>query len=180
MNYLEKFRDVRAFVFDVDGVMTDGNIMLTESGQQLRTMNIRDGYALRQAVLQGYHVAVISGGFSEGVASRLEYLGVKDYFFGVEDKVDVFEEYIANKNIDAGEVLYMGDDLPDYALMRIVGLPTCPNDAVPEILELSQYVSPRNGGTGCVRDVIEKVMRLQGSWIPWKQNVSADHTTDLS
>ena len=178
MNYLEKFRDVHTFIFDVDGVLTNGNIVLTESGMQLRTMNVRDGFAIKQALSQSYHVVIISGGYSEGVASRLDYLGVKDYFLGVENKVEVFEDYIESRNIDAGQVLFMGDDLPDYPVMRLVGLPACPIDAVPEVLDIAQYVSPIKGGEGCVRDVIEKVMRLQGKWLPWKQMPTAEHTTD--
>ena len=178
MNYLEKFRYIRTFIFDVDGVLTDGKIILAESGQQLRAMNVKDGYAIKQALNQSYNVVIISGAYSEGVANRLDYLGVEDYFLGVDDKVDIFEDYIESRNLDAGEVLFMGDDLPDYPLMRLVGLPVCPSDAVPEVLDLAQYVSPHKGGDACVRDVIEKVMRLQGKWLPWQQVASAEHTTD--
>ena len=108
----------------------------------------------------------------------MDYLGVKDYFLGVEDKVDVFNDFMESRKLDAAEVLFMGDDLPDYPLLRLVGLPACPIDAVPEVLEVAQYISPIKGGEGCVRDVIEKVMRLQGTWLPWEQTPSAEHTTD--
>ena len=178
MNYLERLRDVRTFIFDVDGVLTDGNLLLLDNGKQIRKMHIRDGYAIRHALREGYQVAVISGGYSEGVADRIEYLGVEHIFLGVEDKVEVFDDFIEQFNIDPGEVLYMGDDLPDYHLLRLVGMPTCPSDAVPEVMELAQYISPKKGGEGCVRDVIEKVMRLQGKWLPWQKDVSAEHSSD--
>jgi len=165
MNQLEKFRDIKTFIFDVDGVLTNNEILILEGGELLRKMNIRDGYALKRAVQQGYNVCVITGGKSEGVRKRLNGLGVTDVFMGRStDKVEAFEEYMYEKDLDSQEILYMGDDLPDYAVMRKVGLPACPRDAAPEIIEISEYVSAFNGGAGCARDVIEKVLRLHEKW----------------
>lgn len=157
--------DINTFVFDVDGVLTDGTIQVTQSGELLRTMNIRDGYALKTAIEKGYNVCVISGGSNEGVRTRLKNLGVFDIHLGVADKVAVYEEYLQVNNIKPHQVLYMGDDLPDYWVMQKVGLPTCPQDAVPEIKHLSRYISHIKGGKGAVRDVIEQVMKVQGKWL---------------
>lgn len=164
MNQLEKFRDVHTFIFDVDGVFTNNDILITESGELLRKMNIRDGYAVKKAVQAGYRICIISGGKSEGVRKRLEGLGVTDIYLGKSEKLETFEEYVLRHDLNLHGVLYMGDDFPDRPVMRKVGLPTCPNDAIPEILEFVDYISPFNGGEGCVRDVIEKVMKLQGKW----------------
>lgn len=166
MNHLEKFRDIHTFIFDVDGVLTNNEVLVLEEGQLLRKMNIRDGYALKRAVREGFRVCVITGGKSEGVRKRLEALGIPDVFLGRQEKLDTFKEYLTANDIDPAGVLYMGDDLPDYPLMRRVGLPACPQDAAPEILRIAVYVSHRKGGDGCVRDVIEKVLRLQGKWNP--------------
>jgi 3-deoxy-D-manno-octulosonate 8-phosphate phosphatase (KDO 8-P phosphatase) len=127
-------------------------------------MSIRDGYALKYAVQQDYRVAVISGGKSEGVRDRLFNLGINDLYTGIDRKIDAYEELIELYELDEAGILYMGDDLPDYEVMRRVGLPACPADAAPEIRKIAQYVSPRNGGEGCVRDVIEKVLRIRGDW----------------
>ncbi len=164
MNPLEKFREIETFIFDVDGVLTNNQVLVLEEGKLLRQMSIRDGFALKMAVQQGYRVCVISGGRSEGVRQRLLSLGLQDVYLGHSDKRDAFEEIIETYELDEGKILYMGDDLPDYPLMRRVGLPACPADAVPEVLEIAQYVSPLPGGSGCARDVIEKVLRLQGNW----------------
>ncbi|MCB0553267.1 MAG: HAD-IIIA family hydrolase [Phaeodactylibacter sp.] len=164
MNQLEQFRDIRAFIFDVDGVLTNNKVLVMENGQLLRQMNIRDGYAIKRAVDAGYKVCIITGGRSEGVRRRLEALGVKDVYLGAQEKLESYEEFVAAYSLDEGKILYMGDDLPDYPVMRRVGFPTCPRDAAPEIFDLALYISPMNGGEGCVRDVIEKVLRLNGSW----------------
>jgi 3-deoxy-D-manno-octulosonate 8-phosphate phosphatase (KDO 8-P phosphatase) len=164
MNYLEQFKEVKTFIFDVDGVLTNSQVLVTESGEQLRTMNIKDGYAIKKAVRAGYRVCIITGGSSEGVVKRLEGLEVKDIFWGVKDKIEVFLSYVRSNQVETSTILYMGDDLPDYQVMRLVGLPTCPADAAQEILEVSQYVSPKNGGQGAVRDVIEKVLKLNNQW----------------
>lgn len=164
-SYKEIMNTITTFIFDVDGVLTDGNIHITPTGEMLRKMNIRDGYAMKAAVENGYTICVISGGFNEGVRIRLRNLGITDIYLGVSDKVATFEEFTDIYNIKPEEVLYMGDDLPDYWVMQRAGLPTCPQDAAPEIKGLSQYISHKKGGTGCVRDVIEQVMKVQGKWM---------------
>ncbi|MCB0587740.1 MAG: 3-deoxy-D-manno-octulosonate 8-phosphate phosphatase [Phaeodactylibacter sp.] len=164
MNHLEQFRDIKTFIFDVDGVLTDGQVLVLEDGALLRRMSIRDGYAIKQAVKEGYNVCIITGSASEGVKKRLENLGVEHIYISVEDKLRVFEKYIRENQIDEESILYMGDDVPDYAVMRRVGFPTCPKDAAHEMFQLAMYVSPYEGGMGCVRDVIEKVLRLNGHW----------------
>ncbi len=166
MNQLEQFREIKTFIFDVDGVLTDGRLLVLESGELLRQMNIRDGYAIRCAVKEGYQVCIITGGKSEGVRKRLEGLGVEHIYEGVEDKLRAYEQYLKSKDngLDEGKILYMGDDLPDYAVMRRVGFATCPRDAAHELFEVAKYVSPFRGGEGCARDVIEKVLRLNGKW----------------
>ncbi|MFM9948525.1 MAG: KdsC family phosphatase [Saprospiraceae bacterium] len=164
MNQLEKFRDIHTFIFDVDGVLTNNEVLVTEDGQLLRTMNVRDGYAIKHAVEAGYRVCIITGGRSEGVRKRLEMLGVQDIYVNRQEKIEAYEEYIHAYDLDEGEILYMGDDLPDYPVMRRVGLPVCPSDAAHELLEIAQYVSPVAGGAGCARDVIRKVMLLHGKW----------------
>ena len=164
MNQLENFRHIKTFIFDVDGVFTDSTVLILEDGKLLRKMNIRDGYAVKKAIEKGFRICVITGGKSEGVRIRLQGLGVKDIFTGIHDKLEIYEEYVHAFDLDPGQILYMGDDIPDYPVMRRVGLPSCPKNAAPELLEVAQYVSPYNGGEGCVRDVIEKVMRLQELW----------------
>ncbi len=155
---------ITTFILDVDGVLTDGSVHVTQSGEMLRMMNIRDGFAMKAAVESGYNVCVISGGSSEGVRIRLRNLGITDIHLACPDKVENFKEYIDIYNISPEQVLYMGDDIPDFHVMKLVGLPTCPQDASPEIKEISKYISHKNGGKGAVRDVIEQVMRVQGKW----------------
>lgn len=164
MNLLELFAPVKVFVFDIDGVLTDGSLLATEDGQLLRKMNIKDGYALQLAVKKGYKVWVISGGHSEAARSRLNKLGITEVHIGVKDKKALLLELIAASNSSYEQTLYMGDDIPDYAVMQLCGLPCCPNDAVAEIRQLSKYISPVNGGMGCVRDVVEKVLKLNNDW----------------
>ncbi|MBC7552556.1 MAG: HAD-IA family hydrolase [Taibaiella sp.] len=164
MNLLELFAPVRTFVFDVDGVLTDGNLMLTEDGHMLRSMNIKDGYAMQLAIKKGYKVLIISGGKSEAVKLRLNRLGIQDVHIGIESKKELLHELTASTSTAMETVLYMGDDIPDYAVMQLCGLPCCPADAAPEIKQVSKYISPYNGGRGCVRDVIEKVLKLNGDW----------------
>ena len=164
MNLLANFAAISAFAFDIDGVMTDNTIQVTETGELLRTMHIRDGYALQWAIKQGYPIAIITGGSSQGVIARLQKLGIQAIFSGVTDKLTVLQTWCTEQQINPDEVLYMGDDIPDIAPMQAVGLPTCPADACSETLQLAKYVSPIAGGKGCVRDVIEKVLKLQGKW----------------
>lgn len=164
-SYKEIMNDITTFVFDVDGVLTDGSVFINNQGEMLRTMNIKDGYAMKTAVDHGYNVCIISGGSNEGVRVRLRNLGITDIHLGTPDKVATFEEYTELYNINPEQVVYMGDDIPDYYVMQKVGLPTCPQDAAPEIKAISTYISHKNGGKGAVRDVIEQVMKVQGKWM---------------
>lgn len=163
-NYKEIMNDITTFVFDVDGVLTDSSVFVTNEGEILRTMNIRDGYAMKAAVESGYNVCIISGGSNEGVRVRLRNLGINDIHLGTPDKVATFTEYTETYNIKPEQVLYMGDDIPDFHVMKLVGLPTCPQDASPEIKNICRYISHVNGGKGAARDVIEQVMKVQGKW----------------
>jgi len=164
-SYKEIMNDITTFIFDVDGVLTDGSVFVNPDGEMLRTMNIRDGYALKAAVDSGYNVCIISGGSNEGVRVRLRNLGITDIHLGTPDKVETFDEYIDIYQIKQENILYMGDDIPDYHVMKLVALPTCPQDASPEIKGISKYISHKNGGKGAVRDVIEQVMKVQGKWM---------------
>ena len=164
-SYKEIMNDITTFVFDVDGVLTDGSVFVNTTGEMLRTMNIRDGYAMKAALENGYTVCIISGGSNEGVRVRLRNLGITDIYLGVPDKVETFKEFTDIYNINPENVLYMGDDIPDYHVMQLVGLPTCPQNAVQEIKGLSKYISHVGGGKGAVRDVIEQVMKVQGKWM---------------
>jgi 3-deoxy-D-manno-octulosonate 8-phosphate phosphatase (KDO 8-P phosphatase) len=164
MSLLNQFKRVKCFVFDVDGVLTDGSLVLLDDGQMARSMNTKDGYALQLAVKKGYPVAVISGGGNEGARHRLNKLGITDIYFEAGGKQQVLTEYLQSKNLLPEEALYMGDDMPDYAPMKIVGLPCCPADAVAEIKAIAKYVAGLGGGKGCVREVIEKVLKLNGHW----------------
>ena len=162
---LTQFKDITTFIFDVDGVLTDGSVFVTEAGDQCRTFNTKDGYALQLAVKCGYNVCVITGGKSEGVKLRLNSLGVTDVYLGAHTKVDLYKEYIDKKDIEPLSVLYMGDDIPDIDIMKLIGLPTCPADSAEEVKAVAKYISPALGGKGCVRDVIEKVLKIQGKWM---------------
>lgn len=164
MNYKEIMNHIDTFIFDVDGVLTNGTVHITPTGEMLREMHIRDGFAMKAALESGYNVCIISGGSNEGVRIRLRNLGITDIHLGVPDKVETFKDYCHDYGLDAKKVLYMGDDIPDFHVMQLVGLPTCPQDASPEIKAISHYISHKNGGTGAVRDVIEQVMRVQGKW----------------
>lgn len=164
-SYKELMNDITTFIFDVDGVLTDGTIHVTQTGEMLRDMHIRDGYAMKAAVENGYTVCIISGGSNEGVRIRLRNLGITDIHLGVPNKVETFKEFTELYNINPKQVLYMGDDIPDFHVMQLVGLPTCPQNAVPEIKNISKYISHINGGKGSVRDVIEQVMKVQGKWM---------------
>ncbi len=163
-SYKEFLSDITTFIFDVDGVLTDGLVTVTSDGELIRTMHIKDGYALKTAVDAGFNVCVISGGTNEGVRTRLRGLGITDIYLGAHHKQDQFDEYIDIYNIKAESILYMGDDIPDFPVMKKVGLPCCPKDAAPEIKSISLYVSHKKGGKGCVRDVIEQVLKVQGKW----------------
>jgi 3-deoxy-D-manno-octulosonate 8-phosphate phosphatase (KDO 8-P phosphatase) len=163
-SYKEVMNLITTFIFDVDGVLTDSSVHITETGEMLRIMNIRDGFAMKAALESGYNVCIISGGNNEGVRIRLRNLGITDIHLASPDKVETFKEYTELYAIKPEKVLYMGDDIPDYHVMQLVGLPSCPQDACPEIKAISKYISHKNGGKGAVRDVIEQVMKVQGKW----------------
>lgn len=164
MNVLELFKKIKAFVFDVDGVLTDGSLILMPGGAMVRKMNIKDGYALQLAIKKNYRVVVISGGNSPETEERLRKLGVADIFMQCENKKASLQQVMTRYALQPEEVLFMGDDIPDYEVMQLAGLPCCPADAAVEIKEVSKYISPIKGGEGCVRDVIERVLKLRGSW----------------
>jgi 3-deoxy-D-manno-octulosonate 8-phosphate phosphatase (KDO 8-P phosphatase) len=164
MNLLEKFKTVTTFVFDVDGVLTDGTLTVLPNGVMARKMNVKDGYGLQLAVKRGYNVIIISGGASDEVADRLHKLGVSQVFMKVTDKAGTLKKYLEENGLTWQEVLFMGDDIPDLDVMKKVGVACSPADAVQEIKEISNYISPLNGGFGCGRDVVEKVLKLRGDW----------------
>lgn len=163
---LEAFSQVRTFLFDVDGVLTDGSVLVTDDGALLRRMSTRDGFAMKLCIRLGYPIVIITGGTSSGVERRLRLLGVETIFSGISDKVSAFDGYLADSGKNPQEILYMGDDMPDWDVMQRVGFAACPQDADPAIQTISHYVSPYRGGQGCVRDIIEKTLRIQGKW-PW-------------
>jgi 3-deoxy-D-manno-octulosonate 8-phosphate phosphatase (KDO 8-P phosphatase) len=162
-NFKQLLNNVKAFVFDIDGVLTDGSVLVLEK-EEARTMNLKDGYALKAAVDAGYKVFVISGSRKNNTEKRLKYLGVEHIYFSVKDKQKKLKEVITKNKLKPENVLYMGDDVPDYEAMKMAGIAACPADAASEIRGISIYVSDKKGGKGCVRDVIEQVMRLQGKW----------------
>ncbi|HYK77640.1 MAG TPA: HAD-IIIA family hydrolase [Daejeonella sp.] len=163
--FLEKLKSVKAFVFDVDGVLTDGMVHVTETGEQLRQFNIKDGYALQLAVKRGYPIAIISGGRSVGVSLRLKGLGIQHVFMGVDSKIESYHQFLAHYQLSSEQVMYMGDDIPDLPVMQLAGLKVCPADAAEEIKAIAHYISPKEGGKGCVRDVLEKVLKIQNNWM---------------
>ena len=156
---------IKALIFDVDGVLSAETITLHPNGEPMRTVNIKDGYALHLAVKCGLHVAIITGGRTEAVRKRYEGLGIKDVYLGAAVKTREFDNFMEKYQLNPEEVLYMGDDIPDYEVLRLVGLPCCPADAAPEIKAICRYVSHRNGGYGCGRDVVEQVLRAQERWM---------------
>ncbi len=164
-SYKEYLANITTFVFDVDGVFTNSNVLVTTSGEMLRTMSVKDGYAVKVAIKKGYNICIITGGANDGVKSRLQGLGVKDIYMGAHLKIEPLTEYLNTNNIDPSNVLYMGDDMPDIPAMEYVALPTCPQDAVPEVKEVAKYISHKNGGNACVRDVIEQVLKVRGDWL---------------
>jgi len=159
------FNNIKALVFDCDGVMTNGTAMMTETGEALRSFNIKDGYAIQHAIKQGLILAIISGGNGEGMRHRFTNLGVKDIYLGLAHKMDTFKDFCTKYNLQTSEVLYMGDDMPDIPVLQLCGLPCCPRDAASEVLEICQFVSTKNGGEGAVREVVEQLMKTKGVWL---------------
>lgn len=164
-NYKELLKHINTFIFDYDGVLTDGSLITTSDGEVHRISNVKDGYALQLAYKKGYRVAVISGARSDSIMHRMKALQITDVFLGVERKQDVYREYLKKNNLKPEQVLYMGDDIPDYKVMLEAGVSSCPADAAEEIKSVSKYISHFNGGKGCVRDVIEQVLKVQGKWM---------------
>ena len=159
-----KLKNIKAFVFDVDGVMTDGSVFATEDGQFLRSFNIKDGYAIQHANKMKYPIAIISGGNSQGIIRRFQQLGLSDIHVGQQHKKAAFDAFLSKHNLSPDDILYMGDDMPDYELLKIVGLAACPNDAAKDIKSICQFISQLNGGKGCVREVIEMTLKIQNNW----------------
>lgn len=165
MDYqLSDFKNIKHFIFDIDGVLTDGSLLISQDGTLLRTMNIKDGYAMQLAVKKGYTISIISGAKGECLKNRFHGLGIDDVHLGIQNKSEILTELIQNKGIDILKSLYMGDDMPDIELMKTVFLPTSPIDACEQVKLISKYISPFAGGRGCVRDVIEKVLQLNHNW----------------
>jgi 3-deoxy-D-manno-octulosonate 8-phosphate phosphatase (KDO 8-P phosphatase) len=165
VNYKEGLAKIKAFIFDVDGVLGSDKVLLHPDGEMLRTMNIKDGYAMQYALRKGYKIAIITGGASESVKTRFVKLGISDVYLKSHDKMDDYNDFVGKYNLADEEILYMGDDLPDYSVMLRAGIPTCPASAVEEIKLVSKYISDKTGGDGAVRDVIQQVLRLQGKWM---------------
>lgn len=163
-NYKTLLNQITTFAFDVDGVLTNGSLQVSTSGELIRTMNVKDGFVVKEALKAGYEVVVISGGTNEMVRKRLRDLGLTNIHLGIADKVECLEEFLEVYDIKPEHVAYMGDDIPDIYPMKMVGLATCPQDAVSEVKAIADYVSHKKGGEGCVRDLIEQVLKTQGKW----------------
>ena len=159
-------KGIKAFVFDVDGVLNDGAIFANLDGELLRTFDSKDGFALRMAYMHGYRLGVISGGRSESIRKRVQQCGMKaeDVYLGSRDKIEDFEDFCRKHDLGPEEVMYFGDDLPDIPVMTVCGCGVAPSDAVDDVLEAADHVSTKPGGKGCVRETIEMVMKLQGTW----------------
>lgn len=163
--FKEELLKVKAFVFDVDGVLSKDTSPINEDGDPVRTANVKDGFAIRTALDLGYPIAIITGGYIERVKFRYQKLGVKHFYDKARDKVKCLNDFLVKEELEAKDVLFMGDDLVDLHVMMQVGLPTCPKDAVNDIKKISKYVSPKKGGEGCVRDVIEQTLKAHGKWL---------------
>lgn len=158
-------KKIRAIVFDVDGVLSAETVQMDRQGQPIRTVNIKDGYALQLAVKRGLRIAIMTGGHNEEIRLRYQYLGIEDIHLSCSMKIETWEAFTAKYGLHDDEIIYMGDDIPDYEVMRRAGCPCCPADACPEIKAISTYISDRPGGHGCARDVVEQVLRAQGLWL---------------
>ena len=164
-NYKELLKEITTFILDVDGVLTNGKILVTSKGKMLREMNTKDGFIIKYALDKGFKIFIISGGTNKGVKERLKDLGIEEIFLGEHTKKDTYEKLIKKYNLKRNEIVYMGDDIPDIPVMKKIGVPCCPNDAVPDVKEISIYISKKNGGQGCVRDIIEQTLRVQNKWL---------------
>ncbi|WP_296637237.1 HAD-IIIA family hydrolase [Polaribacter sp.] len=164
LSYKQLLPKISTFIFDVDGVLTNGMLTIMPDGELVRHMNVKDGYAMKIALNKGFRVCIISGGTNQAVKNRLSALGIEDIYLGAHDKIHQYKEIVNKYNLTPEHILYMGDDIPDLPVMQKVGMPCCPNDAVPEIQNASKYISNLKGGNGCVRDVIEQVLKVQAKW----------------
>jgi 3-deoxy-D-manno-octulosonate 8-phosphate phosphatase (KDO 8-P phosphatase) len=162
--FKERLKNIKAFIFDVDGVLSMDVSPLDENGDPMRTSNVKDGFAIRYAMQNGFQMAIITGANTQSVKLRYKKLGVDHIYLNSFEKLESLNDFIEKTGLNKDEILYMGDDLVDHPIMLEIGIPTCPIDAVPEIKAISQYISDKRGGKGCVRDVIEQVMRSQGKW----------------
>ena len=163
-NYKALLPKITTFIFDVDGVLTNGKVLITSQGEMYREMDTKDGYALKCALVQGFKICIISGGTNEGVRDRLKALGVYDIYLGAHHKGEPFQDLLDSYNLSPDEILYMGDDVPDIEVMKQVAVAACPQDAVADVKEISNYISHKKGGEGCVRDIVEQTLRVQGKW----------------
>ena len=164
-NYKALLPNITTFIFDVDGVLTNGKVLITSQGEMYREMDTKDGYALKCALVQGYKVCIISGGTNEGVRNRLKALGIYDIYLGAHHKQEPFQDLMDSYDLKPEEILYMGDDVPDIVVMEQVAVAACPNDAVSDVKEIANYVSHKKGGEGCVREIIEQTLKVQGKWL---------------
>lgn len=164
-NYKALLPNITTFIFDVDGVLTNGKVLITSAGEMYREMDTKDGYALKCALQQGYKVCIISGGTNEGVRNRLRALGIYDIYLGAHHKEEPFQDLLDSYNLSPDEILYMGDDVPDIVVMEQVAVGACPSDAVSDVKAIANYVSHKKGGEGCVREIIEQTLRVQGKWL---------------
>lgn len=163
-SYKQILPQIDTFIFDVDGVLTNGMITIFPNGEMVRQMSTRDGYALKKAIEAGYRVCIISAGKNEGVRTRLSGLGITDIYLNAQNKTAQYHELVEKHQLTPDNIVYMGDDIPDLPVMKLVGMPCCPNDAVREVQQISKYISDKTGGNGCARDILEQVMRVQGKW----------------
>ena len=164
-NYKELLKEITTFILDVDGVLTNGKILVTSKGKMLREMNTKDGFIIKYALDKGFKIFIISGGTNKGVKERLKDLGIEEIFLGEHTKKDTYDKLIKKYNLKKNEIVYMGDDIPDIPVMKKIGVPCCPYDAVPDVKQISIYISKKNGGQGCVRDIIEQTLRVQNKWL---------------
>ena len=163
-NYKAILPQIKTFIFDVDGVLTDGKVLVTTKGEMFRALDTKDGYAIKCAIVQGYKIVIISGGTNEGIRDRFKALGISDIYLGAHHKLDPFQDLIDNYDLNPEEILFVGDDIPDIPIMEKVGISCCPADAVSDVKSIVNYISHKNGGQGCVREIIEQVLRVQGKW----------------
>lgn len=163
-NYLSRLKDITTFVLDVDGVLTNGSLLATEQGELLRTFNAKDGLALFTALQQKFNICIITGGNSKAVYERFSQLGIKHIYYKVHNKKEVLEKFMLETNTTSQQLLYIGDDIPDVFAMKMCSIKCCPKDAIPEVQAIADYVSTKNGGDACVREVVEMVLKVQDKW----------------